>query len=162
MNEKELFEKCLKFVLQWEGGISNHPADSGGLTNKGITQTTYTSYLKSKGLPQKSVIHITYEELKEIYYKRYWLASGCEKMSPKFAALCFDTAVNMGTGVVKATGMTRNKEFLIAAEYKFPDKYIAAKKAKYYEFVKAKPSQKVFLQGWLNRLSAIGTFIQTL
>lgn len=161
MQNNELFKKALAFVLKWEGGFVNDPDDKGGATNKGITQNTYNSYLKSKGMQAKSVRYITQAEVEDIYYKQYWLKSGCEKMSKKFAVLCFDTAVNMGTGIVKATGMTRNEEFLKAAEYKFPEKYIKAKRAKYYEFAKY-GNQKKFLNGWLNRLNAVAKFIQTL
>ncbi len=158
---KELFKKALAFVLKWEGGYVNDPADRGGATNKGITQYTYNSWLLSQGKQRKDVKFISNEEVEAIYFKRYWLAAGCNKMSKKFAVLCFDTAVNMGTGVVKATGMTRNEEFLRAAQYKYVDKYIAAKRAKYYEFAKV-PSQKKFLNGWLNRLNALQKFIETI
>lgn len=157
----ELFEKCLKQVLKWEGGYVDDTDDKGGATNKGITQFTYNRYLKNKGQQPKPVKNISDAEVKEIYYKYYWLASGCEKMTPKFAALCFDTAVNMGTGIVKATGMTRNTEFLKAAQYTYPEKYIAAKRAKYYEFAKY-GNQKKFLQGWLNRLNDMQKFIENL
>lgn len=157
----KLFEKCLKQVLKWEGGYVNDPDDRGGATNKGITQSTYNRYLKAKGQQSKSVKNISDAEVKEIYYKNYWLAAGCDKMTPKFAALCFDTAVNMGVGVVKTTGMTRNTEFLKAAQYTYPEKYIAAKKAKYYEFAKY-GNQKKFLNGWLNRLNDMEKFIKTL
>lgn len=157
----ELFEKCLKQVLKWEGGFVNDPDDRGGATNKGITQRTYDTYLKKKGQTSKPVKNITPEEVKEIYFKQYWLASGCEKMTPKFAALCFDTAVNMGTGIVKATGMSRNTEFLKAAQYKHPEKFLEARRAKYYEFSKY-GNQKKFLQGWLNRLDDLEKFISTL
>ena len=158
---KELFKKALAFVLKWEGGFVNDPDDKGGTTNKGITQTTYNSYLKSKKQKTKSVKNITQAEVEDIYFNRYWLAAGCNKMSKKFAVLCFDTAVNMGTGVVKATGMTRNEEFLRAAQYKYTDRYIAAKRAKYNEFARV-PSQKKFLNGWLNRLNAVQKFIETI
>lgn len=187
MQYNELFKKALAFVLKWEGGYANVKGDKGGKTYKGITQTTYNTYLIKKGkktYPIASeyaagtvpagvkfvhykprnvdvVIHITDSEIEDIYFNNYWLKSGCEKMSKKFAVLCFDTAVNMGTGIVKATGMTRNEEFLKAAEYKFPEKYIKAKRAKYYELAKY-GNQKKFLNGWLNRLNAVAEFIQTI
>ena len=158
----ELFKKCLKFVLQWEGGYVNHPNDKGGATNKGITQSTYNTWLKTQGKAACDVKQITDAEVEAIYYKNYWLAAGCDKMSAKFAALCFDTAVNMGTGIVKATGMTRCNEFLKKAEWKYPDKFIAARKAKYDEFIKYDPTQKVFEKGWKNRCNALAEFIKTL
>lgn len=161
MDKKELFKKCLKFVLQWEGGFVNDKDDKGGATNKGITQRTYNSYRKNKGKAVRSVACISDDEVEDIYYSMYWIPAGCDKMNPKFAALCFDTAVNMGVGVVPATGMTRNAEFLKAASYLYPEKYIAAKKAKYEKFAKY-GNQKKFLNGWLNRLSALEKFIKTL
>ena len=29
------------FILSWEGGFGNHPADRGGATNKGVTIATW-------------------------------------------------------------------------------------------------------------------------
>ena len=74
-------------------------------------------------------------------------------MSPKGAVLAFDTAVNMGLG--------RVKEFVADAQYKFPEKFISAREAKYKEFAKY-GNQKIFLQGWLNRLSALRIEIEKL
>lgn len=33
--------KLLPFILKWEGGFVNDPADKGGATNKGVTLTTW-------------------------------------------------------------------------------------------------------------------------
>ena len=67
-------------------------------------------------------------------------------MSPKFALLAFDTAVNMG--------VSRVNQFMKAAQWKYPEKFIAARRAKYEEFAQY-GNQKIFLQGWLNRLKAL-------
>lgn len=146
------FEKALKFVLKWEGGYVNNPNDKGGATNKGITQTTYNNWLRSKGQNLKDVRNITDSEVKEIYYNNYWLKAGCNKMSEKFAILAFDTAVNMGVG--------RVKEFLEYAKYTYPDKFLLARIRKYVEFAKV-GNQKVFLQGWLNRTMDLENFINS-
>ena len=145
-----VFEKALKFVLKWEGNYVHNKDDKGGATNKGITQTTYNSWLSSKGQNHKDVRNITDGEVREIYYNNYWLKAGCDKMSEKFAILCFDTAVNMGVG--------RVKEFLEYAQYKYPDKFIIARIRKYVEFSKV-GNQKVFLQGWLNRVLDLERYI---
>ncbi len=147
---EELFKKALDFVLKWEGGYVNNPHDRGGATNKGITQYTYNAWLKSKGLANRDVRYITQDEVEQIYYKNYWLKAGCDKMSPKFALLAFDTAVNMG--------LVRVNQFLKAAQWKYPEKFIEARRAKYLEFAKY-GNQKIFLQGWLNRLNALSTQI---
>ena len=139
----ETFKQGLKFVLKWEGGYVNNPNDKGGATNKGITQNTYNSWLKSQGKAGKDVRNITDSEVEQIYYKNYWLAAGCDKMSKDFALLAFDTAVNMG--------VSRVQEFLKAAQWKYPDKFILARAEKYNEFANV-ASQRGFLHGWLNRL----------
>lgn len=148
----ELFKKALQFVLKWEGGYVNNPNDKGGATNKGITQGTYNSWLISKGQQRKDVKFISQSEVEEIYYKNYWLKAGCQNMSKKFAVLSFDTAVNMGVG--------RVREFLQAADYKYPEKFIKAREVKYREFA-SYGNQKIFLQGWLNRLNALASFVET-
>lgn len=153
MATQETFEKALQFVLKWEGGYSNNPNDKGGATNKGITQNTYNAWLKVHNKPVKDVKFISDNEVREIYYKNYWQAAGCPSMTDKFAILCFDTAVNMG--------VSRVKEFLKAAEYKYTDKFILARIRKYNEFAKVQ-SQRGFLHGWLNRVLDLEKFLSLL
>ncbi len=140
----DLFKTALQFVLKWEGGYVNNKNDKGGATNYGITQKTYNNWLCARGCAYKDVRYITEKEVEQIYYQNYWLKAGCDKMSPKFALLAFDTAVNMG--------VSRVKQFMKAAQWKYPEKFIAARRAKYEEFAQY-GSQKIFLQGWLNRLN---------
>jgi len=152
-NDSKNFIKALQFVLSEEGGYSNNKNDLGGETNKGITRSAYDAYRKSMGLPVQSVKNIADNEVSDIYYKKYWLAAGCDKLSAELALAVFDTAVNMGVG--------RAKEFLAESRGNV-NRYLALRKDKYEEFVKAKPSQSVFLQGWLNRINRLQNVISTL
>lgn len=145
-----LFQQALQFILKWEGGYSCNPNDLGGATNKGITQNTYNAWRNQKGLTPQDVRNISDKEVQEIYFRNYWQKAGCENMTPKFAILCFDTAVNMG--------VSRVSEFLKAAEYKYPEKFLLARIQKYNEFAKAQ-SQRGFLHGWLNRVFDLQEFI---
>lgn len=147
------FEKALEFVLAREGGYVNDPDDLGGATNKGITQSAYNSWLKSNGKASKDVKNITDAEVKEIYYKNYWLAAGCNKMTSKFAVVCFDTAVNMGVG--------RVNEFLEAAKWIDLNEFHLARIRKYNEFAKNQ-TQRKYLNGWLNRVFALIDFVEKL
>ena len=149
----KLFKRALAFVLRWEGGYVNNPSDKGGATNMGITQYTYNSWLKSLGFASRDVRHITRSEVEQIYYKNYWRKAGCHNMSPKFALLAFDTAVNMG--------LARVNQFLRVAEWKYPEKFIEARAAKYREFAKY-GNQKIFLNGWLNRLNDLKVELESL
>ena len=38
------FEHCMEMLLKHEGGYVNHPSDSGGITNLGITKRTYDEF----------------------------------------------------------------------------------------------------------------------
>lgn len=150
---RELFKKALSFVLKWEGGYVNNPNDKGGATNKGITQGTYNSWLLSQGKERKDVKFISQAEVEEIYYTRYWLAAKCDNMSKIFAVISFDTAVNMGVG--------RVQEFLRASNWSDPFKFLDAREKKYREFANY-GNQKIFLNGWLNRLNALRVFVKSL
>lgn len=147
----DIFQKALSFVLKWEGGYVNNPNDKGGATNMGITQYTYNSLLVSQGKTRKDVKFISFAEVKEIYYKNYWLKTGCDKMTKVFAVICFDTAVNMG--------ISRVREFLKIANWTDTEKFLNAREAKYREFA-TYGNQKIFLQGWLNRLNALRKFVK--
>ncbi len=146
----EVFEKTLQFVLQKEGGYVNDPHDLGGETNKGITHQTYNSYRKSKNLPIQSVKYISDDEVKDIYYNNYYKASGADQISdPQLSAYTFDTAVNMG--------VSRAKTFLKNSNGN-PEIFEKLRRDKYEEFVKAKPDQKKYLQGWNNRVNDLKEF----
>lgn len=149
----DLFNKALHFVLNSEGGYVNDPDDHGGATNKGIIQGTYDAYRKSHNKHVQSVKNISDAEVSDIYYNNYWLKANCHKMTPVFAVIAFDTAVNMGVG--------RVKEFLKAAEYINPEKFLLARIGKYVEFAQ-KGTQKKFLLGWLNRVFKLMDFVKTI
>ena len=149
----ELFNQALHFVLNQEGGFVNDPDDKGGATNKGITQGTYDAYRKAHKKPLQTVKNIADAEVSDIYYNNYWLKAGCDKMTPIFAVISFDTAVNMGIG--------RVQEFMKAAEYKNTDKFLLARIGKYVEFAQS-GNQKKFLLGWLNRVFKLIDFVGTI
>lgn len=150
----ELFYKALAFVGSVEGGYVNHPLDRGGATNMGVTQLTYDKWNRAHQLPLKDVKNITKKEAECIYYQYYWCESGCDNYTPKFAVLAFDTAVNHGVG--------RVKQFLESAEYKYPEKFLEARRNFYHRIVEKNPSQKVFLKGWMNRINRLEKFIENI
>lgn len=176
-NSISLFDRCLKEVLKSEGGYVNDPRDRGGETNKGVTKAVYDSYRLSKELPIRSVKYITDEEVADIYFNRYWLPSGCAAMPPRLAMVVFDTSVNMG--IAKSMGYlqeligtkqnswnarlandlayylkTHGEESLLKA-------FLERRRTSYRRFAE-KPSQRVFLQGWLNRVASLETFTKGL
>lgn len=173
-----VFEQALGFTLEFEGGYVNDPADLGGATNAGVTQATYNRYRAAKGLTKQPVRMLSRDELNDIYYNGYWLASHCEKMPAPVATVVFDTAVMRGPknaiamlqkrlgvkvdGVVgaitlaKFATMNRGAAMELAAS-------LAKDRADFHRYrVTVNPSQQKFLRGWLRRAAALSEFIKRL
>jgi lysozyme family protein len=95
---KSNFDRALARVLVYEGGISNNPNDPGGLTNRGITQGTYNSWLSRQQRPLRSVIGIQPNEVAAIYKTDYWDRIGGDDLPSGVDFCMFDAAVNSGVG----------------------------------------------------------------
>ncbi|MBE9094866.1 glycoside hydrolase family 108 protein [Tychonema sp. LEGE 07203] len=160
---QRVFQTALYFTLYFEGGFSNHPADKGGRTYRGILQTEYNSYRYSRGLPPLDVTQISEAELLEIY-KYYWDSSLSETMQPALAIVMFDTAVNFGinnsiTFLQQALGLpqsgvfdARTRQALKIANNKNTALQMINERIIYrYKRVQEDPSQMAFFRGWLSR-----------
>lgn len=76
--------------------FSDDPADPGGATQYGITQSTLNQYLHgSPGFPTR-VQDLTLDQAKRIYRDNYWIFEPIE--NDRVAAKLFDIGVNMGPG----------------------------------------------------------------
>jgi lysozyme family protein len=168
-------------VLKWEGGVSNDPADRGGLTKWGVTQATYDRYRKAKGLPLQSVVKMTEPEMREIYWRFYWQPVKGDEFAYPLALAVFDTGVNMGVGTaIKLLQRAINdllpqakwiavdgvlgEQTLRAAKSLDPKRLAlqlcARREERYRAIVRANPTQQKFLRGWLNRLNDLRCSIQ--
>src|SRR3546814_13938072 len=70
-NVMDYLAQALDWLLEEEGGWSNHPADRGGATMYGVTQTTYNGWRKKKSRPRQSVRSISKAEAYELYESEY-------------------------------------------------------------------------------------------
>ncbi len=168
------FQRALAFVLEVEGGYTNDPVDRGGATNKGILQRVYDIYRKAEGLRSADVRHILNIEVEEIYRDAYWLEGDCDRLPWPVSLVHFDACVN--------TGVTQAARFLQRSVGAEPDGRIGPKTLEalrslltretplavaerlllrrepfYRRLVQVDPSQKRFLQGWLNRVEKLKT-----
>lgn len=147
------YPNMLKFVLAREGGYVNNKNDLGGPTNKGITQTTYNSYRRSKGLSTVNVRNISQQEVEDIYYNNYYKASGADQIeNPRLALYVFDTAVLHGVYGAKQILKQSGGDL---------EKFEQLRREHYYKQVEKKPKQKEFLQGWLNRVNNLKDYAKT-
>lgn len=94
---KTSYPESLAFVLQFEGGYSNHPKDPGGPTNYGITIADARKYWKHSA-SATDVKNMPLSVAKDIYFQRYWTPV-CGDLLPAGLDICtFDSAVNSGVG----------------------------------------------------------------
>jgi len=169
------FKEGLKFVLAAEGGVSNDAADSGGLTNLGITHTEYDAYRKQKALPLRSVVDISLKEARDIYKHTYWMNSGCGATPRRVALSCFDWEVNSGRGFsdlqltlggIAVDGIpgpeTSNELTSWLSKPRGEDKllhnYFDLRENRYRKW--GVGSQRVFLNGWLSRAESLKNYLQ--
>lgn len=162
------FEKALDFTLKFEGGYVNDPDDPGGETNRGVTKAVYDDYRKGKGLAVQSVRHITEAEIEDIYRTRYWDASQCDQMRWPLNAVVFDAAVNAGVGqarklLQRALGVADDGKWgkgtaaavALCAPVTVARKCNEEREEFYRGLVAKRPVLGKFLDGWLNRLTAL-------
>ena len=142
-------------VERFEGGLSDHKADRGGRTYKGITSSEYQKYRQQKGLPAQDVAKMSDAEMNEIYYNSYMVPSGAAALiekDPKLAYALFDTAVLYGVGTAKR---------MLQESGGTVEGLLNARERRNYEIVNRNPSQSVFLKGWNNRVATLKKMLLT-
>lgn len=150
MNER--FNKMLKVILHNEGGYVNDPNDSGGETNYGISKRAF---------PYLDIKNITIEQVGEIYYKNYYLASRADAVdNNELAMQLFDHAVNAGVSkaiklLQKCAGVVQDGIVGTITKGKvnsmdITNSYIKERKNFYMSISEGK--NKKFLKGWLRRV----------
>jgi lysozyme family protein len=162
------YPKALRFILRWEGGFVDDPADRGGRTNRGVTQRTYDSWRSRQGLAPRDVKGIEEAEVSAIYEGDYWIPPRCDILASPLDLVEFDTAVNMGPrravrilqtvlgcGVDGAFG----GDTIAAAATCDPGntvvEYCKVREGIYRGIVQRDPTQARFIKGWMNRLNAL-------
>ena len=83
MNFDEAFAKLIGF----EGGYTAGIGDPGGETRYGISKRSY---------PAEDIRNLTLDRAKQIYFRDYWAAAGCELVPDGAKFDLFDMAVNSG------------------------------------------------------------------
>ena len=160
-----LFLRCLEVVLKSEGGYSNHPADSGGATMKGITQKEYDISRAKQGDGFQDVRLISDEELWDIYYTLYWMPMNLDIINDDDLVLqVYDMGINAGprTAIkllqrlvgVQDDGYLGPQTNKAIKEYNgnILEDYKKRRKLFYVTLKQSKPELKPFLLGWLARV----------
>lgn len=154
-----LFDQAIPGLLAREGGakFTDVPADKGGATKYGISQTAY---------PNLDIRSLTESQAREIYKRDYWdRVRGDDVKSQIIAEAIFDAAVNMGVrttsrmvqhilniepadGIIGAVSLGKINK---AVEKDFIPLFSLAKISYYASICNKDFSQTKFLLGWINR-----------
>lgn len=89
------FARSLSLVLKHEGGWSDHPADPGGATMKGVTLANFRRFVKP-GATKDDLRKITDEQVATVYRRFYWDAVAGAELPGGVDYAVFDFAVNSG------------------------------------------------------------------
>ena len=158
------FKEYAKKLIEIEGGYVNHPDDQGGPTCKGITLNTYRQYCGA-GKTIKDLRDMSYGTWCDIIKDMYWdKCLGDEIENQAVAEITVDWCVNSGTqGLRKVQEIAGTKPDGIAGpktiaainganQKELFDRIMSARNQFYVNIVKKNPSQRVFMNGWMNRL----------
>jgi lysozyme family protein len=173
------FDKAFEYTLKNEGGWSNHPNDSGGATNLGITRGVYSRWL-GREVSEEELKNISKDTVKEIYKAWYWDVNRLDEVK-SFPISCaiFDIGVVCGVRT-SATMAQTNLRVNLGDKYVHSDGIIgpvslrslnaADEKAfirgfkkladeRFMNIANRMPKNQVFLRGWLNRSKRLLTLI---
>ncbi len=173
----DTFDKAFAYTVGNEGNYSNDKYDSGGPTKYGITIHDLSVHLGRPASVQE-VKDMSLATAKEIYAKNYWRPLGCEKIIAPATAICmFDIGVVRGIGVppIYAQQICNAHGSNLAVDGHIGPLSIAAINALdpkifvtdfavkarngFLAIVARRPSQAVFIRGWLARAKRLLTLI---
>jgi lysozyme family protein len=167
------FDDILAKTLRYEGVLSDHANDKGGLTKYGITIPAYSEFL-GQPATKEQIRNLTKEIASNIYFELYWRRPGIDKIfnvSPLLACAVFDFAVNSGPNrairylqrliAVQEDGQIGAKTLIglistIAAvnEKNLYNLYVLSRGEFLMRLIERDRSQSVFAIGWFRRITS--------
>ena len=158
------FKEYAKKLMELEGGFVDHPDDRGKATNMGVTIDTYRRYC-GDDKKVKDLLNMSYGTWCNIMKDLYWDKCLADKIDNQAVAeITVDWCVNSGLqGLRKVQEIVGTKPDGIAGpktlaainganQQELFDRIMYARTLFYENIVKKNPSQRVFLNGWKNRL----------
>lgn len=157
------FDTSVSLILKHEGGYVNHPDDTGGPTNKGITLKTFQRFIKPKGTIA-DLKRLTVSQAKSVYKQQYWNVCSCDDLPNGVDHAVFDYAVNSGPlkakkALQKSLGVAQDGRIgpatlkaVKAHNIGYTIEILCAQRLKYLE---NRPNAKTFIKGWSKRVSRV-------
>ena len=153
------FDRAIEITLKFEGGLSDHVNDKGGLTKYGISANSY---------PGIDIRTLTLEQAKEIYKRDYWLPLHCDEVMWPVNLCLFDWGVNSGLTRVKRIFQSVLKvgvdgrigpKTIVAANMAnaidLSKRLLDHRTENFINFAKNSTTQMDFLKGWIRRVNEL-------
>ena len=157
------FETALAHVLQSEGGYVNNPADPGGRTNLGCTQTVWEEFV-GHPVSEADMRELTPADVAPLYKRKYWDKVAGDDLPAGLDYCVFDAAINSGPGraakwLQEVAGVPADGSIgpatLKAIDAFSPLEIIAQYNDKRLQFLESLPTFATFGKGWSNRVSSV-------
>lgn len=181
------FQIAHKFAARWEGGLIDHPADPGGITNYGVS----LRFVEAHGLDingdgfidRRDILALTPAKAADVLRKYFWDAARLDAVPLTPGVVLYDGGINQGMrlaliqmqaacnavsndaplycdGVMGS--QTRAKIAAICALGRAPalvERALIERAGRYRRIVRAAPQRAAFLDGWLNRVNALSRYV---
>jgi len=163
-------DSALDEIMESEGGFQQWEEDRGNYvdgrligTNRGITPNALADYrgVDPSTITVDDIKNVSDEEARDIFLQKYYFANGLDRLPQHLQANVLDMYVNSGTNAISILqdmlGVERDgilgPQTLEALENSnITNQMYAERRIEYYNRVaRNNPSQRRFLQGWLNR-----------
>lgn len=177
-----------RFSAKWEGGLTNHPNDPGGITNYGVS----LRWLKTLGLDlgdidrdgdidADDIRSLTPQKAAELFRQKFWDAFRLSELPQISAAAHYDCVMNAGPR--QATLLTqracnhfvgpygerlsedgifgpKTRTFLMRWTTKsLVMRMIALREQYYRDLCASKAKYRPFQKGWLNRCADLKNYL---
>ena len=160
------YDRCMRYVLKFEGGKVDDPQDPGGRTNQGVIQRVYDGWRERNGLPRQDVYDMLDDERDEIYREGYWNQVRGDQLPPGIDVVVFDGAVNSGPhqsikwlqralGVTRIDGVVGPATLASIDAHKNHDQLVADICERRMDFLKQLKTFKRFGKGWTARVQQV-------
>lgn len=165
------FAKAIPHILKWEGGYVNDPNDNGGETYRGISRKNFPNWTgwavidaKKKPIKKGTIFPELEEKVAAFYRLNKWnKIYGDTIKNERVALFLFDWFVHSGYHAVKSVqricnltddGVIGSKTISGINNYvgDLHSKLIASRIEFVKNIVKNRPSQQVYIDGWMNRI----------
>lgn len=138
------FDSALANTLQYEGGYSDSPTDTGGATINGISSKWWPQdFATVKSMLDNGDTDGAQDYTKNFYKKNFWDEINADTLPPEAQNVAFDTAVNNGVPAAKK---------IIAESGGDPNSILDARQSLNDKIVQNDSSQAANAAGWKNRI----------